>query len=226
TMDNRQSRHAEGSVRVRSDHTTARRDDDIGREAAHDRFGGVDVPASLVGMLTALAIIMLLGGVIAAAIGAFGYQSGVEVADAEELGIAGLVGGIVTLFVAFLIGGWAAARIARYDGKRNGIMTVVWTVLLSAIFAAAGTALGSEYDVFQSVNLPRWSTSDDATVAGIVSLAVALLAAVLGALLGGAWGERYHRRADATIAGTREGGIASTRRVEPARTVRTEEMNR
>jgi hypothetical protein len=30
---------------------------------------------------------------------------------------------------------------------------------------------------------------------------------LVGGLLGGLWGERFHRRADATIAATREGGI-------------------
>lgn len=215
------SRRADTGVLVQGEHASAHRDDDIGREAAHSRFGGLDVPASLVGMLTALAIIVLLGGVVGAAIGAFGYQSGTRLDDAKELGIAGLVGGIVTVFVAFLIGGWAAARMARYDGKRNGVMTVVWTVLLSAIFAVVGATVGSKYDVFDNVNLPRWSTSDDATVAGLVSVGVALLAALLGGLLGGIWGERFHRRADATIVNTRTGGI-TTGRIENVRTTTTE----
>ena len=41
--------------------------------AARDRFGGIDLPASLVGMLTAIAVLILLGGIVGAAIGAIGY---------------------------------------------------------------------------------------------------------------------------------------------------------
>lgn len=200
--------HTSRGVEVHGTNTRVRRDGDIGREAAHERFGGIDIPASLVGMLAAIAMIVLLGGLVAAAIGAFGYQMGATAQDAEELGIAGVSGAVVTLFIAFLVGGWAAARMARYDGVRNGIMTVVWTVLLSAAFAIAGAVLGAQYNVFERVDLPRWSTSDEATTAGIVSLVVAALVALASAALGGWIGERYHRRADATIASTRDGGIA------------------
>src|SRR4051812_46877106 len=49
---------------------------DVSVEAARRRFGGIDLPASLVGMLTALAMLTLLGGLIGAAIGAIGYQTG------------------------------------------------------------------------------------------------------------------------------------------------------
>lgn len=174
---------------------------DMGRDEARRRFGGLDVPASLVGMLTALAMVVLLGGVLAAAIGAVGYQAGLTTDDTDELGVSGLVGGLVTLFVAFLVGGWAAARMARYDGVRNGAMTVVWTILLSAIFAGIGAVVGSQYDVFDRVDLPRWLLRDDVGIAGILSAVAAIAVMFLGAMLGGWWGARYHRRADAAIVG-------------------------
>ncbi len=43
--------------------------------AARERFGGIDLPASLVGMLTGLAMVVLLGGLVGAAVGAIGYQT-------------------------------------------------------------------------------------------------------------------------------------------------------
>ena len=86
--------------------------DDSGVDAAHERFGGIDVPATLVGMLTALAFLVLFGGLVGAAIGAIGYGTGVS-GNEEELGIGALVGGLVSLFLAYLLGGWTAARIAR-----------------------------------------------------------------------------------------------------------------
>jgi hypothetical protein len=171
-----------------------------------------------VGMLTALATLVLLGGIAAAAVGAIGYQKGLDTDDvtasnADEISAAGLIGGIVLLFLAYVVGGWAAARIARYDGRRNGLMTGIWTLLLAAILSGLGAWLGSEYDVLRNVDLPQWFSRDAATVGAIVSGVVAVLAMLLGGLLGGAWGERYHRRADAQIAWTRSGGIE---RREPA----------
>jgi len=181
---------------------------DVGVRAARERFGGVDVPATLVGMLTALAILVLLGGLIGAAIGAIGYQRGLDT-DEQSLSIAGLVGGLVTLFFAFLVGGWAAARIARYDGARNGLVTGVWTIILAAILSTLGAWLGDKYDVLRNVDLPQWFSRDALTTAAIVSGAVAIAAMLLGGLLGGVWGERFHRRADATIASGRGGGVGS-----------------
>ena len=43
--------------------------------AAQRRYGGIDVPATLVGMLAALAMLVLLGGLVSAAIGVIGYQT-------------------------------------------------------------------------------------------------------------------------------------------------------
>jgi uncharacterized membrane protein len=184
----------------------ARRDPAV--RAARERFGGVDLPATLVGMLTALAVLVLLGGLIGAAIGLIGYQTGLE--DTADLSIAGLIGGLVTLFIAFLIGGWAAGRMARYDGARNGLMTAVWAVVLAAILSTLGAILGDEYDIFRNVDLPQFFSRDALTIGAIVSALVAIAVMLIAGLLGGKWGERYHRRADATILATREGGFAPT----------------
>jgi hypothetical protein len=187
-------------VRVRE----ARRD--VGVAEARRRFGGIDVPASLVGMLTALAFLILFAGLVGAAIGAIGYQTGLSGED-EELSLASLVGGLIALFLAYLLGGWTAGRIARYDGPLNGAMTGVWTLVLAAILAGLGAWVGSEYDVLRNVDLPQWFSRDALTAGAIVSGVVAVAAMLIGGALGGAWGERFHRRADATIAATRPGGI-------------------
>jgi len=193
--------------------------EDVGVATARERFGGIDLPATLVGMLTALAMLVLLGGIVAAALGAIGYQKGLDTDDVtassvDEISLAGLIGGVALLFLAYLVGGWAAARIARYDGPRNGLMTGIWTLLLAAVLSGLGAWLGAEYDVLRNVDLPQWFSRDAVTAGAIVSGVVAILAMLLGGLLGGAWGERYHRRADAQIAWTRPGGIERRDRVE------------
>ena len=170
-----------------------------GIAAAHERFGGIDIPASLVGMLTALSTVLILAGLVGAAVGVVGYQTGLE-ENAEDLSIGSLIGGVAILFVAYLIGGWAAGRIARYDGARNGFATGIWTLILAGILAGLGAWIDSEYDVFRNVELPQWFSSDALTTAAIISGVAAIAAMFVGGILGGLWGELYHRRADRTIA--------------------------
>ena len=184
-------------VDTRTERRTAT-DPYAGIAAAHDRFGGIDIPASIVGMLTALSTTLIVAGLVGAAVGAVGYQTGLE-QDAEDLSIWSMIGGVAVLFVAYVIGGWAAGRIARYDGARNGFATGVWTLVFVGILAALGAWIGSEYDVFRNVDLPQWFSSDALTTAAIISGVAAILAMFVGGILGGMWGEYYHRRADRTI---------------------------
>ena len=179
---------------------------DVGVAEARRRFGGIDIPASLVGMLTALAFLVLFAGLVGAAVGAIGYQTGLSGSE-EELSLTSLAGGLVALFLAYLLGGWTAGRIARYDGLLNGAMTGVWTLVLAAILAGLGAWLGSEYNVLRNVDLPQWFSRDALTIGAIVSGVVAIGAMLIAGALGGAWGERFHRRADTAIASTRPGGI-------------------
>jgi hypothetical protein len=169
-----------------------------GIAAAHERFGGVDIPASLVGMLTALSTTLILAGLVGAAVGAVGYQTGLE-EDAQDLSTWSMIGGVAVLFAAYLIGGWAAGRMARYDGARNGFATGIWTLVFAGILAGLGAWVDSEYDVFRNVELPQWFESDALTTAAIISGVAAIAAMFVGGIIGGLWGEHYHRRADRTI---------------------------
>ena len=165
-----------------------RRTVDPGVREARARFGGVDVPASLVGMLTALALASLLAGLAGAAIGVVGYQTGfAEDADIEDISLASLIGGAVVLFLAYLVGGWAAGRMARYDGPRNGLMTGVWTILLAAILSALAAVGGAEYDVFRNVELPQWFSTEALTIGAIVSGLVAIAVMLIAGAIGGGW---------------------------------------
>jgi len=178
---------------------------DVGVAEARRRFGGIDVPASLVGMLTALAFVVLFAGFVGAAIGTIGYQTGLD-GNEQELSVASVAGGVLALFLAYLLGGWTAGRIARYDGLKNGLMTGVWPLILAALASGLAAWLGAEYDVLRRVDLPQWFSEDALTAGAIASAAVAVIAMVTGGAAGGSWGERFHRRADAAIVATRPGG--------------------
>ena len=192
----------------------------VGVERAHDRFGGFDVPAQLTGMLVAIGLVVLLGGVAGAVIGSIAYQTGLQ-GNLSEISVGALVSGLVVLFVSFLIGGWAAGRIARYDGGRNGLMTAVWFLILTAILAGLGIWFGAEYNVVGRVDLPNWFdawfSDRDVTIGAALSGIGAVVATLVGGFLGGLWGARYHRRADATIVDARAGAYGSTREVDEVR---------
>lgn len=200
TQDTRVDHKANGArpVDVQTEERRTRTDPYAGIATARERFGGIDIPATLVGMLTALSTTLILAGLVGAAVGAVGYQTGLE-SDAQDLSTASMIGGVAVLFVAYLIGGWAAGRIARYDGARNGFATGIWTLILAAIVSGLAAWLGSEYDVLRNVDLPQWFSTDAFTTTAIISGIAAIVAMFVGGTIGGTMGERYHRRADRTI---------------------------
>jgi hypothetical protein len=171
---------------------------------ARARFGGLDVPAVLGGALAGLGCLVLLSGLLAAA-GTVGYQQGLH--DRNALSLAGLGGGLLVLLLTGLLGGWVAGRMARYDGARNGLLTAVLLVLVTAGLGALGAAAGSRVDIATRANLPTWVTGGANSLRALVTGLIALALVLLGGLLGGRLGARWHRRVDETVAGTRVGGL-------------------
>ena len=168
------------------------------------RFGGGDIVASLLGMLTALGTIVLLGALFAA--GAANVDLQVNLLNPEgaldEVEVIGAVAAAAVIFVSFLLGGIAAGRISRYDGGVNGVGAALWFLLLLAVFAALGAWVGEEYNAFAAADLPNWISQldvDEVTTAAIVMSIVSILLMLAGGYLGGRIGESYHRRVDAAI---------------------------
>jgi hypothetical protein len=189
----------------RSEEVYDRHDADVRREVVHERFGGVDVPATLVGALVAMALTTILGAVGGAILGTtlFGGDTTIQSTDVLP---AAVVGGLV-LALAYFVGGWAAGRVARYNGTRNGVMAAVWTILFVLALAAAATYFGDRYDVLAQIGIPNWLTSDDVMTGGIVGGIAAVVLMVLFAAFGGRRGEAYHDRADSVLIEPRAHGV-------------------
>lgn len=164
-----------------------------------ERFGGVDPLGVLAGLAAAIGTLAVLGSLLAAA-GAGGYGA----VDSETLGLVALVAGLVALALSLLFGGYVAGRTARYAGVRNGLLTGLLFLLVSAGLSA----LASSTDEASRLQLPGWLDRSEATTAAIISSLVAL-ALVLGASALGGWlGARWHRGPDSVLAGTRAGALA------------------
>lgn len=192
-------------------------DDRVGVAAARERFGGLDFPASIAGMLVAIASLLLLAGIASAAVGAIAFQTGIA-GNEEELSLGALITAGVVIFLAFLFGGWAAGRMARYNGALNGFMVAVWFLVLSVALAVLGAVAGDAYNLFGDLrvaeaSLPDWFSSDEMSAGAIISSIAFAVLMVLGAILGGIWGTRMHRAADRAIADNRSGGIVGRRQV-------------
>lgn len=189
--------------------------------SVRERFGGVDTPAALMGMFTALGVLVLLSALIAAGGGGLEYQLNafdVE-GNAQELGIVGVVLAVLVVLASFFVGGIAAGRMARFDGGINGLAAATWALFLIAVFAALGAFVGAEYNAFQQAGLPDWFSqlrlsSDEVALIGIIAAVVSVAAMFLGAYLGGKVGEAYHRRVDAALADSGPATVPASNREE------------
>jgi hypothetical protein len=175
------------------------------RTAIADRYGGFYWGADFIGFAVAMFFTLVFLGIVGAIIGTVGFQLHAPVPKlgghlsitTQRLGIGALVGSLVALFLAFLIGGYTAGRMARFDGAKNGIGVVVWTVIVAIILGILGGILGTKFNVASQLHL----NIDRATLTkgGAISLAVALLIMLISAAIGGSIGERYHRHIDADV---------------------------
>jgi hypothetical protein len=169
------------------------------RARQRTRFGGIRWGSAFFGLLTAIGLASILLGIVAAAGVALNVAQIKDVANGNDdtIGLGGAILLLVGLAIAWYCGGYAAARMARFDGARQGIGVWSWTLVVGAALAIAAVIGGSEYDVFQQLNLPNVAVGDASlTTAGAVTLAAAVVVTLVSAILGGMSGDRYHRRVD------------------------------
>lgn len=105
------------STRPAQERPAAHRADTQVTGEVHPMYRGFKLGAAFFGWLIAIAIIVLLAGVIGAVTTALDYSGNIDWSVAEEeAGTVGLVSGIVLLVVmalAYYTGGYVAGRLAR-----------------------------------------------------------------------------------------------------------------
>jgi hypothetical protein len=172
------------------------------RALQRDRFGGADGTAIFFGWLSALGLAALLLAVVGAAGTRLGYATGVDTGDAtSNAGTIGIVGAailVVVLLLAYYAGGYVAGRMARFDGARQGFRVWLLGLLVTIAAAVAGWVGGSQYNVYEQLNLPRIPVDEgDIATGAVITLVVVLVGTLLVAIAGGKAGDRYHARVDA-----------------------------
>jgi hypothetical protein len=136
---------------------------------------------------------MVLGGLVAAGTSDFGDTA---VSQVHRLVVAG--GGILVAIVAlsYLAGGYVAARMARFDGWRQGIGVWMLSGLIVLAVAVSAWVGGGELDPSKSISLPANPIHTGPLSNGWIGAAVAAVVALAFAIIGGVVGERFHRAVD------------------------------
>jgi hypothetical protein len=130
--------------------------------------------------------------------GAVGYRLGAQVPKpgraisitTQNVGIAALAALLIALFLAFIIGGYTAGRMARFDGIKNGLGVVLWSVIMAILLAVAGSVLDAKYHVIRPLHLNL--SASLLSAAGTLVLIATLIVMLVGGVAGGLIGEHFH----------------------------------
>jgi len=177
------------------------RDPSLAQEVRRERFGGLNPGAAFFGWLVAVAVSVLLTGIIGAVLAGAGSNTQVtQTVDQESTGTITLVAAIVllvVLMIGYYAGGYVAGRMSRFSGSRQGLGVWITGFVVTIAMVVLGAIFGQQYDILSRVNLPRLPVSADAvTTGGIIAALVVLVGTLLAAVAGGSVGTHYHRKVD------------------------------
>jgi hypothetical protein len=184
-------------VHERRAHATSARE---ARAIQREEYGGFSWGSIFFGWLVAVGLAAVLTAILSGAGTAIGITElgGGEAADNAET--VSLVGGILllaVLLVSYYAGGYVAGRLARFDGARQGFGVWLFGVVVTLAFAAFAAIAGSEWNIFERLDLPRIPVDEGTlTTGGAITLAAIVIGTLLTAVAGGKVGERFHRRVD------------------------------
>jgi hypothetical protein len=163
-------------------------------------FGGaIQWEAAFFGWLAAIGLAVMLaamvvGAGVAAGLTEFSERAGDQV---EELSFGGGVLLVVIVALAYAAGGYVAARMARFDGWRQGLGVWVLSLLMALAVAIAAWIAGGELNPLDSLELPSLPVDQGPLGSGAgIALAIVAVVALMSAIVGGLLGERFHRAVD------------------------------
>ena len=159
-------------------------------------WGAVSWRSALVGVLTAIGTFTVCVGVAAAILHVTGLTT--DTLSTSEWTRLALIAGIVTAVVllgSFALGGYAAGRMARRSGVRQGVLVFVLgaVVIAGAIgIAQLEGALAALRDRLDELGAP---TGDSAWGSiALLTICIAVGGSLVGSITGAVRGERWHQR--------------------------------
>jgi hypothetical protein len=138
-----------------------------------------------VGALAALATALIVG-LAGGALGAHQLTPGHRIATWRDFGLGALVFSVVGAFLAFVVGGWVAARIAGIRRSEPAMLhgAIVWLLAVPLLLALAGLGAGTYFGGWYGglAGTPAWAAGAAAAAPVDPTAAVAARNAALGAL--------------------------------------------
>jgi len=191
-----------GPERVQDNHRAIPTSRDV-YEYRQAQFGGFKGGAVFYGWLVAVALTILLVGLVSAVATAVGSSLDVTKAKAElqadNIGISSAVAILVILMVGYFAGGYVAGRLARFHGARQGFGVWALGLVITIAVVIVGILFGSQYNIFDRINLPSIPIPQDRlSQGGAITFVAVLIGTLLAAFLGGSAGQRFHKKIDRT----------------------------
>ncbi len=146
-----------------------------------------------IGLAASLAA-MVLGGLVAAGVTSFRDDAASLV---DHMMTAGGAIPVAVLALSYLTGGYVAARMARFDGWRQGLGIWLLSLLMALAVAITAWIAGGDLDPTKSISLPS-NPIDEGPLgqSGWAIVVVALVVSLVFAIVGAVLGERFHRAVD------------------------------
>lgn len=171
---------------------------------ARGKFGGLNIGAAFFGWLVAIAVTVLLVSIVGAVLSAVGAGTDVTQTEAQRqagtIGITAAVVLLVVMVLAYLVGGYVAGRMSRFDGGKQGLGVWVIGLVVTVVAIVLGAVLGAQYNLLDRVSLPRLPVSlDQLGWGGLLTAVLVLVGTLVAAMAGGKLGERYHHRVDRAL---------------------------
>ena len=139
------------------------------------------------GWLAAVGVALLLGGVLGGALVIGG--SGGDVPHSETARL------LLTLTVAFLVGGYVAGRMAGRRGLEHGLLVALLSLVVTVVLGLLGFAIGSGLaEILNGVTMPERPDARQSLAALLSADGIlVLLLSFLGAAFGGVRGAKSRR---------------------------------
>jgi hypothetical protein len=157
------------------------------------------------GLLAAVGLAACLVATVLGALIAVGVLSSHETAAGlvDQMMVGGGAISLAILALSYLTGGYVAARMARFDGWRQGLGIWLLSLIVVAVAGITAWIAGGQLDPTESISLPSNPVDAGPLHQGMAVIApVLVVLPLLAALLGGVLGDRFHRAVDR--AGTEE----------------------
>lgn len=157
-------------------------------------LGRLSFMSVLSGTLVAYGAFTVLAALAAGIIAALGFDTErLSANDWRQLGIGGGVIVALVLFMAYLIGGYTAGRMARRSGVTNGVVVFLLGLGIAVVVGLVVSTQADSATVVSNLRSMGVPTSfSEYEAIGTFAGAGALLAMLLGAMAGGSMGERWH----------------------------------